>query len=667
MKFNLQRFGGGKGGTTIQSTYEPTEFELKLQQLEVGYTEAIMPNALALNSKAKNLLDAADAAMTNIAASIGGFAESAAGRIEAYINADQEAIERINIDYLSLAENIDTLINAANSDWFDWMQEQGEVSANNIGNIKSDMRNKVEGYKSTISAYDTKANGYATPIKAYEDRVSDYNPTITAYNSRVANYDSTISAYIAKADNYSVPISNYEDRVSDYNPTITAYNSEADGYFSSVNAYNNHVTEVKAYYDPTISAEANSALKTAETNFNSLYPDAANSYDTIQSGYASAEQNISAKTSSLPSALNSSVTLVSGALDTLTGDYKSATITGATPGTSMKHDLTKVSTTNYNDLDALAPKFADAADKINPELDTIASNAQGLTTLGSFYNNLDTLIPEYNANYKYANSEDTIHSNFEKLIDGNLPETWQNHMERSIKTTLQNTVGKVVNDLASRGVLNSSVANQALYDIERNASDEVAKQYLNNIQTESQLVQNRWQVKEQGLNDQRLILDDMLSFYVQGLNLQLQAKENKFQNLMNAFMDEANIYNYQLNNSSQVLTHQATLANNKFTAQSLAITSTDRMYEQMLQDKYNMLQGQSASTQGKYGVWQSAYQLNQDIFARRLSEKQLKIQQWNTLLQNQHDGYRLRDNMLNQHDNLLRHTAAKRRNITRAR
>lgn len=40
-KFDLQRFGGGKGGVTYQTTaYEPTKFELRLQELQVGYQKA---------------------------------------------------------------------------------------------------------------------------------------------------------------------------------------------------------------------------------------------------------------------------------------------------------------------------------------------------------------------------------------------------------------------------------------------------------------------------------------------------------------------------------------------------------------------------------------------------------------------------------------------------
>ena len=48
---------GGKGGssTTVQS-YQPTDEEKRLWQLQAAYEEAVMPNALTLNDKAGNLL-----------------------------------------------------------------------------------------------------------------------------------------------------------------------------------------------------------------------------------------------------------------------------------------------------------------------------------------------------------------------------------------------------------------------------------------------------------------------------------------------------------------------------------------------------------------------------------------------------------------------------------
>ena len=698
MLFDLQRFGG-KGGTTVQSTYEPTKYELELQALEVDYTNAIMPNALELNSAAKNLLDAVEPFVEIFAASLHAHAQDAVTRVGWQIEDYDEGIYLIKAEYASLKSNTSSISGYANNQWETKLTATNglfDTFSNDLDTIKSTVSNKITAYNSTITSYDTKVADYSGAITEYGNRISSYQPTITAYNSKATLYDSTISAYNSTVSGYSTPITKYEykaddydsvvsaydtkittyndtisaynstvngyatpitdyvERVDDYKPTIVAYDSIANNYVTSINAYSTHVSDIKDYYVPTISANANKSLSIAEATFNSLYPSSANTYDTIYSGYSSAEQSISNKTITLPTALSNSVTLVSGALDTITGDYKNATIIGAIQGTSMKHDLTKISTTNYNDLDTLAPQFVSVAGSINPELDSISSDADKLTTLGTFYNNLDSLIPEYNKNYKYANSDDTVHSNFENLIDGSLPSAWQNHMENSIKTVLQNTIGETVNDLANRGVINSSVTNQALYDIERNASDEVAKQYLQNIQTESQLVQNRWQVKEQGLNDQKLVIDDMLGFFIQGLNLQLQAQENKYQNLTNSLRDEAQIYNYQLNNTSQVLTNQANLANNKFAAQSSAINSTDQFYEQMLQDKYNMLQGQANANQGKFGVWQTAYQLNLETFARKLNEMQLKIQQWDTLLQKQHDGYKLRDSLSAQKDNLLR-------------
>ena len=50
--FDLQIFGG-KGGTTVQSIYEPTEYELQLQQLEVDLVQS------AYNPQAKDLANTA--------------------------------------------------------------------------------------------------------------------------------------------------------------------------------------------------------------------------------------------------------------------------------------------------------------------------------------------------------------------------------------------------------------------------------------------------------------------------------------------------------------------------------------------------------------------------------------------------------------------------------
>lgn len=67
------------------------------------------------------------------------------------------------------------------------------------------------------------------------------------------------------------------------------------------------------------------------------------------------------------------------------------------------------------------------------------------------------------------------------LANGTLPAGYQRNMENSIRSALTNTMGRTLSDLGSRGVLNSSVTTGAMNDIQRNAADEVARQYQSNI------------------------------------------------------------------------------------------------------------------------------------------------------------------------------------------
>lgn len=77
------------------------------------------------------------------------------------------------------------------------------------------------------------------------------------------------------------------------------------------------------------------------------------------------------------------------------------------------------------------------------------------------------------------------------LVNGQLPNTYQQNMEDSIRSGVQNTMGNALNSLASRGVLNSSVTNQAMNDISKNVSDTMAQNYGNNVQLLSGLGQQQ--------------------------------------------------------------------------------------------------------------------------------------------------------------------------------
>lgn len=129
-------------------------------------------------------------------------------------------------------------------------------------------------------------------------------------------------------------------------------------------------------------------------------------------------------------------------------------------------------------------------------LNTAATNSTN-SRLGDYINqgtgatnraNAD--LAEYIRNNKGALS--TVDDSITGLESGVLPSAYQANMENAIRSALQRTVGNNVNNLAQRGVINSSVTNSALNDIERNAADAVAQQYLQNINTLGNLAQQKF-------------------------------------------------------------------------------------------------------------------------------------------------------------------------------
>ena len=289
---------------------------------------------------------------------------------------------------------------------------------------------------------------------------------------------------------------------------------------------------------------------------------------------------VNSKIKDLPDRLSDSYDDLEDNLQIIGGDLNGKTVPSTTGTTS--YNLSNVSTENYKDLDSLKPTLESA---LAVDFDDALNGIDKLSTIGSFYNNLDSLIPEYNENYQYARFKDTEHSNFNDLIDGKLPEQWKTNMKDAIKTTLENTIGEVVNDLGVRGVLNSSVTTQSLYDIERNAADEVGKMYLQNIQSVGGLVENRWQVKEQSLNDQKLVLNELWGYMAQAFGLKLQAKAHDAENKRAVALALAQIFTQQFSNSSNAFTQQAGMDTQKYSALNSGVNSQAQLYGELLNNQ----------------------------------------------------------------------------------
>ena len=112
---------------------------------------------------------------------------------------------------------------------------------------------------------------------------------------------------------------------------------------------------------------------------------------------------------------------------------------------------------------------------VRVDFDRLNNQAQQL--IAQNQRNMAALAPSNTAAANKANAT------LGQLQNGILPSQYQTNMQNSIRSTLQNTMGTQLGNLANRGVLNSSVTSTAMNDISKNAADTVAQQYQNNIQT----------------------------------------------------------------------------------------------------------------------------------------------------------------------------------------
>lgn len=80
---------------------------------------------------------------------------------------------------------------------------------------------------------------------------------------------------------------------------------------------------------------------------------------------------------------------------------------------------------------------------------------------------------------------------YNNLAQGKLPAAYLQNMQDAIQSGVQNSYGKLLNQAASNGVLNSSVTSQGLNDISKNVANTMAQNYNNNISQLSNIYGNQ--------------------------------------------------------------------------------------------------------------------------------------------------------------------------------
>lgn len=144
------------------------------------------------------------------------------------------------------------------------------------------------------------------------------------------------------------------------------------------------------------------------------------------------------------------------------------------------------STTTYQlspEERALLTKQMGYLDEIYPNMIKLNTEAGNM-----LWDSMGTVKADYETMNK--NAQDQIaqaQQGVSGLIKGELPQEYKDNMTAALQGGVQGTVGNMLNGLGGRGILNSSVTQKGMNDIEKNVSNTMAQQYNNNINTLSGL------------------------------------------------------------------------------------------------------------------------------------------------------------------------------------
>lgn len=169
------------------------------------------------------------------------------------------------------------------------------------------------------------------------------------------------------------------------------------------------------------------------------------------------------------------------------------------------------------------------------------------------------------------------------LLNGVLPSSYAENRQKALQADLTNTVGNTLSGLASRGIINSSQADSAFNDISRNASNTLATQYGNDMQTAAGLAGQAYNSQLAGINGKAGLLGDI------------------FRNQLSGYGQQADLANTNFNNRQQGTSTLSQLANQsqQMATDPIKTAATAQEAATNTPMKYlAMATGQNAPTQG---------------------------------------------------------------------
>lgn len=223
------------------------------------------------------------------------------------------------------------------------------------------------------------------------------------------------------------------------------------------------------------------------------------------------------------------------------------------------------------------------------------------------------LASEYNAAMQNNNTA------MQGLLNGVLPSSYTENRQKALQADLTNTVGNTLSGLASRGIINSSQADSAFNDISRNASNTLAAQYGNDMQTAAGLAGQAYNNRLAGINGKAGLISDTFrnqlagtsekaniagqqyNSQLSGLNSRAGLLGDMFRSQLSGYGQQSDLGNTNFNNQMQGLSTLSQLANQaqQFAMDPIKTAATAQEASINTPMKYlAMATGQNAPTQG---------------------------------------------------------------------
>lgn len=342
--------------------------------------------------------------------------------------------------------------------------------------------------------------------------------------------------------------------------------------------------------DNIIRSNTESAESTNEqlNNIINQYGDYA---DYFNEAYGSLVPEINQAQNSATSALKQDMKTINDALNTYQSNMQSSPYSAKDLATQGITDMTNTGQGGLIDLlNAYRTQSADYANQANQAYTGDGTGGTSLKSRG--------FIGANDEAYQTALKE------LGGLQNGELPTNYLNNMTDAINTAMKNTIGDTMNSLAQRGVLNSSVTNTAMNDIEKNVSDTLAQQYLNNINTLEGLAQNKFQDAITATNETAGLVNQQYQNQLNDLNTRLGITD-KITGVYGNLFDAANT-------SAQ---NHANLATQNFNNAMTGANNLMNVYNQQQNNSYNALNSQAQLTGQQYSNTRDANSANANIYS----------------------------------------------------